>query len=78
MPEIRSDRGTNIVGTEKELKKALDEMDHSIIQQSLQRTQGRLDRSMETEPACSITHGWHMGEANSFSSFHFVCPVMGT
>ena len=35
--EIRPDRGTNIVGTEKELKKALDEMDHSIIQQSLCR-----------------------------------------
>ena len=35
--EIRSDRGTNIVGAEKELKKALDEMDHSIIQESLCR-----------------------------------------
>ena len=35
--EIRSDRGTNIVGAEKELKKALDEMDHSIIQQILCR-----------------------------------------
>ena len=28
---------TNIVGAEKELKKALDEMDHSIIQESLCR-----------------------------------------
>ena len=35
--EIRSDQGTNIVGAEKELKKALDEMDHSIIQASLCR-----------------------------------------
>ena len=35
--EVRSDRGTNIVGAEKELKKALDEMDHSIIQESLCR-----------------------------------------
>ncbi|XP_044182748.1 uncharacterized protein LOC122963378 [Acropora millepora] len=35
--EIRSDRGTNIVGAQKELKKALDEMDHSIIQESLCR-----------------------------------------
>ena len=33
--EIRSDRGTNIIGAEKELKKALDKMDHSIIQESL-------------------------------------------
>ncbi|XP_068676501.1 uncharacterized protein [Montipora foliosa] len=32
--EIRSDRGTNIVGAEKELKKALDGIDHSIIQES--------------------------------------------
>ena len=31
MREIRSDRSTNIVGAEKELKKALDEMDHSIV-----------------------------------------------
>ena len=33
--EIRSDLGTNIVGAEKELKKALDGMGHSIIQESL-------------------------------------------
>ena len=31
MREIRSDRGTNIVGAEKELKKALDEMDHRKV-----------------------------------------------
>ena len=35
--EIRSHRGTNIVGAVKELKKALDDMDHSIIQESLCR-----------------------------------------
>ena len=35
--EIRSDRGTNIVCAEKELMKALDEMAHSIIQESLCR-----------------------------------------
>ena len=35
--EIRSDQGTNIVGAEKNLKNALDEMDHSIIQKSLSR-----------------------------------------
>ena len=35
--EIRSDRGTNIVGAERELKKALDELDHSAIQRSLCR-----------------------------------------
>ena len=35
--EIRSDQGTNIVGAERELKKALDELDHSAIQRSLSR-----------------------------------------
>ena len=35
--EIRSDQGTNIVGSERELKKALDELDHSAIQRSLSR-----------------------------------------
>ena len=35
--EIKSDRGTNIVGAERELKKALDELDHSAIQGSLCR-----------------------------------------
>ena len=33
--EIRSDQGTNIVGAERELKKALDELDHSAIQRNL-------------------------------------------
>ena len=35
--EVRSDQGTNIVGAERELKKALDELDHSAIQRSLSR-----------------------------------------
>jgi len=35
--EIRSDQGTNIVGAERELKKALDELDHSAIQRNLCR-----------------------------------------
>lgn len=35
--EIRSDQGTNIVGAERELKKALEEMDHSAIQNSLSK-----------------------------------------
>ena len=35
--EIRSDQGTNIVGVERELKKALDELDHNTIQRSLCR-----------------------------------------
>ena len=35
--EIRSDQGTNIVGAEKELKRALGEMDHNAIQRSLCR-----------------------------------------
>ena len=33
--EIRSDQGTNIVGAKNELKKALNEMDHSAIQSGL-------------------------------------------
>ena len=35
--EIRSDQGTNIAGAERELKKGLDELDHSTIQRSLCR-----------------------------------------
>ena len=35
--EIRSDQGTNIVGAERELKKALDELDHNTIQRSVCR-----------------------------------------
>ena len=35
--EIRSDQGTNIVEVERELKKALDELDHGAIQRSLCR-----------------------------------------
>lgn len=35
--EIRSDQGTNIVGAKNELKKALDEMEHSEIQRGLCR-----------------------------------------
>ena len=35
--EIRSDQGTNIVGAERELKKALDELDHSAILRNLCR-----------------------------------------
>ena len=35
--EIRSDQGTNIVGAETELKKALEEMDHDDIQRRLSK-----------------------------------------
>ena len=34
---MRSDQGTNIVGAERELKKAPDELDHNTIQRSLRR-----------------------------------------
>ena len=35
--EIRSDHGTNLVGAEKELRRALEEMDNGSIQRSLCR-----------------------------------------
>ena len=35
--EIRSDQGTNLVGAEKELRRALEEMDNGSIQRSVRR-----------------------------------------
>ena len=60
MREIRSDQGTNIIGAQNELKKALGELDHSAIQRSICRDfkANWVTQWMQNPPAVS-----HMGGA---------------
>ena len=71
--EIRSDQGTNIVGAKNEPKKALEEMDQSAIQRSLQRLQSRLDNPMETESSSGVPYGWRLGVPNTVHSINSIC-----
>ena len=72
--EIRSDQGTNIVGEETVLKKALAKLDQQRNRkESLQRLHSWLGHPMETESSCSVPYGWSLGAPDTVCQINFIC-----
>ena len=67
MRQFRSDYGANFAGAERELKLALEEIDHKHLQEILPK---ELFNQVVLEPTSCIPHEWSLGEVDSNSSIN--------